>query len=129
MAPKGVPFQYRLDSPESNLWDDTATPTDYWYKKSDGSYGQVWHYVVETKFNGVTHETTNTGGVFASMEEGMAYTYKARDNMNMVLYMLNPQVGTYEITLYAADKNGNKINIRGTSSPIRLIFGWVVRVF
>lgn len=121
MAPKGVPFQYRLDSPESNLWDDTATPTDYWYKKSDGSYGQVWHYVVETKFNGVTHETTNTGGVFASMEEGMAYTYKARDNMNMVLYMLNPQVGTYEITLYAADKNGNKINIRGTSSPIRLM--------
>ena len=121
MAPKGVPFQYRLDSPESILWDDTATPTDYWYKKSDESYGQVWHYVVETKFNGVTHETTNTGGVFASMEEGMAYTYKARDNMNMVLYMLNPQVGTYEITLYAADKNGNKINIQGTSSPIRLM--------
>ena len=121
MAPKGVPFQYRLDSPESNLWDDTATPTDYWYKKSDGSYGQVWHYVVETKFNGATYETKNTGGVFASMQEGRAYTYKARDNMNMVLYMLNPQVGTYEITLYAADKNGNKIYIQGTSSPIRLM--------
>ena len=121
MAPKGVPFQYRLDSPESILWDDTATPTDYWYKKSDGSYGQVWHYVVETKFNGVTHETKNTGGVFASMEKGKAYTYKARGNMNMVLYMLNPQVGTYEITLYAADKNGKKIYIQGTSNPIRLM--------
>ena len=121
MAPKGVPFQYRLDSPESNLWDDTATPTDYWYKKSDGSYGQVWHYVVETKFNGATYETKNTGGVFASMQEGKAYTYKERDNMNMMLYMLNPQVGTYEITLYAADKNGNKIYIQGTSNPIRLM--------
>ena len=117
MAPKGVPFQYRLDCPESNLWDDTATPTDYWYKKSDGSYGQVWHYVVETKFNGNTYETKNN----ETMEPGRAYTYKARGNMNLMLYMLDPQVGTYEITLYAADKDGNKINIRGTSNPIRLM--------
>ena len=116
MAPKGVPFQYRLDSPESNLWDDTATPTDYWYKKSDG-YGQVWHYVVETKFNGITYETRNK----ETMEKGRAYTYKARGNMNLMLYMLDPQVGTYEITLYAADKDGNKINIQGTSNPIRLM--------
>ena len=117
MAPKGVPFQYRLDCPESNLWDDTATPTDYWYKKSDGSYGQVWHYVVETKFNGNTYETKNN----ETMEPGRAYTYKARGNMNLMLYMLDPQVGTYEITLYAADKNGNKINIHGTSTPIKLM--------
>ena len=117
MAPKGVPFQYRLDCPESNLWDDTATPTDYWYMKSDGSYGQVWHYVVETKFNGNTYVTKNN----ETMEPGRAYTYKARGNMNLMLYMLDPQVGTYEITLYAADKDGNKINIRGTSTPIRLM--------
>ena len=117
MAPKGVPFQYRLDCPESNLWDDTATPTDYWYKKSDGSYGQVWHYVVETKFNGNTYETKNN----ETMEPGRAYTYKARGNMNLMLYMLDPQVGTYEITLYAADKNGKKINIQGTSTPIKLM--------
>lgn len=117
MAPKGVPFQYRLDCPESILWDDNATPTDYWYKKGDGSYGQVWHYVVETKFNGITYETKNN----ETMEKGRAYTYKARSNSNLMLYMLDPQVGTYEITLYAADKNGNKINIQGTSTPIKLM--------
>ena len=117
MAPKGVPFQYRLDCPESNLWDDTATPTDYWYKKNDGTYDQVWHYVVETKFNGNTYETRNN----ETMEPGRAYTYKARSNSNLMLYMLNPQVGTYEITLYAADKDGNKINIQGTSTPIKLM--------
>ena len=118
-APAGTPFQYRLDSPESILWDDTATPTDYWYQKGDGTYGQVYHYVVETQINGNTYETTNTS--ISNMLEGRAYTFKSRNNMNLMLYMLNPQVGTYKITLYAADKSGNKINIAGTSTPIKLM--------
>lgn len=124
---RDVPFQYRLDCPEDTRWDDEATPTDYWYQTAGGGYKQVYHYIVETKFNGtVQGQTVNLEGSINGLKPGLAYTYKSGKNQNPVIYMLQPQVGTYTITLYAADKykNGDAgvpICIKGTSTPIKLM--------
>lgn len=58
MCPEGTPFQYRLDNYEYRGFGSDSKPTGLYYKKSDGTYGNIYHYRIETlKKNGSVYES------------------------------------------------------------------------
>ena len=117
MCPAGTPFQYPLPSYESTLFTSSATPTDYWYKKSDGNYAQVYHYLIKMqRYNESTGlyedygRSVNMGGTLTKNPttndcQYVAIAFKASDNLAHHLYIAQPQEGKYKIYFVAIENS------------------------
>ena len=135
MCPAGTPFQYPLPSYEDKNANATR-PTNYFYRVNNGdaenpsySYEPVYHYSIETIKDGVRLGATNVS--FKSVaEEGkgkedqMAVSFKDLEGLNRVLYIKDPQVGTYTISIHAMNKQctgGARDDRMGPSTPLLLM--------
>lgn len=123
-------FQVRLEHPEPI---STANPTDYWYKKSDGTYAQVYRYRVETWRDGqlVAHwRTTSTTTTLPTVVAGgltpeqCAYNCKPTEdkllNQNRFLAIRNPLPGQYTIKIFALDASSKQLKTADGAAYLQL---------
>ena len=135
MCPAGTPFQYPLPSYEDKNANATR-PTNYFYRVNNGdaenpsySYEPVYHYSIETIKDGVRLGATNVS--FKSVakegegkEDQMAVSFKDLEGLNRVLYIKDPQVGTYTISIHAMNRlcsGGARDDRMGENTPLLLM--------
>lgn len=115
MCPANTPFQYPLPSYEDKEINATH-PTNYFYMDAEGNYVPIYHYSIET----LVKDANEPGGwkrlgatspsakdVPAGNEDHVAWSYKDLEGYNRVMYIKNPQVGTYRIRINALNQTAS----------------------
>lgn len=128
-------FQVRLEHPEPV---STANPTDFWYKKEDGTYAQVMRYRVETWYNGqlisywrttgtdtTLPTVTDEGAAAGFAAENCAYNSKRGETFAQIaqhrfLRINKPKPGRYTVKVFALDKNNNSLKTADGKANLQL---------